>query len=46
MDEDFFKKFGVADEEELKKKVSENIKSRKTAELQSEYRIAVRAQLI
>ena len=45
MDEDFFKKFGVSDEDELKEKVSENIKSRKTAELQSEYRIAVRAQL-
>jgi len=45
MDEDFFKKFGVADEDELKEKVSENIKSRKTAELQSEYRIAVRTQL-
>ena len=45
IDEDFFKKFGVADEDELKEKVSENIKSRKTAELQSEYRIAVRAQL-
>ena len=45
MDEEFFKKFGVADKNELKKKVSENIKSRKTAELQSEYRIAVRAQL-
>ena len=45
MDEDFFKKFGVADKNELEKKVSENIKSRKTAELQSEYRISVRAQL-
>ena len=45
MDEDFFKKYGVAGEDELKDKVGENIKSRKTAELQSEYRIAVRAQL-
>ena len=45
MDEEFFKKFGVTDEEELKDKVEENIKSRKTAELQSEYRIAVRSQL-
>ena len=45
MDEDFFKKYGVAGEDELKDKVGENIKSRKTAELQSEYRIAVRSQL-
>ena len=45
MDEDFFKKFGVTSEDELKDKVGENIKSRKTAELQSEYRIAVRSQL-
>lgn len=45
MDEDFFKKYGVASEDELKDKVGENIKSRKTAELQSEYRIAVRSQL-
>ena len=43
--ENFFKKFGVADEDELKEKVSENIKSRKKAELQSEYRISVRSQL-
>ena len=45
MDEDFFKKYGVAGEDELKDKVGENIKSRKTAELQSEYRISVRSQL-
>ena len=45
MDEDFFKKYGVAGEDELKDKVGENIKSRKTSELQSEYRIAVRSQL-
>ena len=45
MDEDFFKKYGVAGEDELKDKVGEKIKSRKTAELQSEYRIAVRSQL-
>ena len=45
MDEDFFKKYDVASEDELKDKVGENIKSRKTAELQSEYRIAVRSQL-
>jgi len=45
MDEDFFEKYGVAGEDELKDKVGENIKSRKTAELQSEYRIAVRSQL-
>ena len=45
MDEDFFKKYGVVGEDELKEKVEENIKSRKTAELQSEYRIAVRSQL-
>ena len=45
MDEDFYKKYGVAGEDELKDKVGENIRSRKTAELQSEYRIAVRSQL-
>ena len=45
MDEGFFKKYGVAGEDELKDKVGENIKSRKTAELQSEYRISVRSQL-
>ena len=45
MDEDFFKKYGVVGEDELKDKVGENIKSRKTSELQSEYRIAVRSQL-
>jgi len=45
MDADFFKKYGVVDEKELRKKVSENIKSRKAAELQSEYRILVRTQL-
>ena len=45
MDEDFFKKYGVAGEDELKDKVGENIKSRKTIELQSEYRISVRSQL-
>ena len=45
MDEEFFKKYGVAGEDELKDKVGENLKSRKTAELQSEYRIAVRSQL-
>ncbi len=45
LDEEFFKKYGVKDEAELKEKVGETIISRKTAELQSEYRIAVRAQL-
>ncbi len=45
MDEDFFKKYDVAGEDELNDKVGENIKFRKTAELQSEYRIGVRSQL-
>jgi FKBP-type peptidyl-prolyl cis-trans isomerase (trigger factor) len=42
---EFFKKYGVESENELKEKVGESIISRKKAELQSEYRIAVRAQL-
>jgi FKBP-type peptidyl-prolyl cis-trans isomerase (trigger factor) len=45
LDLEFFKKYGVEDEKELKEKVGESITSRKKAELQSEYRIAVRAQL-
>ena len=45
MDEDFFKKFGVANEKELKEKIAENIESRKKAELQSEYRMQVGSQL-
>lgn len=45
LDDEFFKKYGVEDEKELKEKVGESITSRKKAELQSEYRIAVRAQL-
>ena len=45
MDEDFFKKFGVANEKELKEKIAKNIESRKKAELQSEYRMQVGSQL-
>ena len=45
LDLEFFKKYGVESENELKEKVGESIISRKKAELQSEYRIAVRAQL-
>ena len=45
LDESFFEKLGVKDEDDLNEKVGETIISRKTAELQSEYRIAVRAQL-
>ena len=45
LDLEFFKKYGVEDEKELKEKVGESITSRKKVELQSEYRIAVRAQL-
>ena len=45
LDSDFFKKYGVESENELKEKVGESIMSRKKAELQSEYRIADRAQL-
>ena len=45
MDEDFFKKFGVANEKELKEKIAENIGSRKKSELQSEYRMQVGSQL-
>ena len=45
MDEGFFKKFGVANEKEIKGKIAENIGSRKKAELQSEYRMQVGSQL-
>ena len=45
MDEGFFKKFGVANEKEIKEKIAENIESRKKAELQSEYRMQVGSQL-
>ena len=45
MDEGFFKKFGVANEKELKEKIAENIRSRKKLELQSEYRMQVGSQL-
>ena len=45
MDEGFFKKFGVANEKELKEKIAENIGSRKKSELQSEYRMQVGSQL-
>ena len=45
MDEGCFKKFGVANEKEIKEKITENIKSRKKAELQSEYRMQVGSQL-
>ncbi|MDP7620859.1 MAG: hypothetical protein QGH27_02750, partial [SAR324 cluster bacterium] len=45
MDEDFFKKFGVANEKEIKEKIAENIESRKKTELQSEYRMQVGSQL-
>jgi len=45
LDLEFFKKYGVESENELKEKVAESIISRKKAELQSEYRIAVRTQL-
>ena len=45
MDEGFFKKFGVANEKEIKEKIAENIGSRKKSELQSEYRMQVGSQL-
>ena len=45
LDESFFEKYGVVDEAELKENVGLTIISRKTAELKSEYRIAVRTQL-
>ena len=45
MDEGFFKKFGVANEKEIKEKIAENIEFRKKAELQSEYRLQVGSQL-
>ncbi len=45
MDEGFFKKFGVANEKEIKEKIAENIESRKKAELKSEYRMQVGSQL-
>ncbi len=45
MDEGIFKKFGVANEKELKEKIAENIGSRKKSELQSEYRMQVGSQL-
>ncbi len=45
MDEGFFKKFGVADEKEIKEKIAENIGFRKKSELQSEYRMQVGSQL-
>jgi len=45
MDEGFFKKFGVANEKEIKEKIAENIGFRKKSELQSEYRMQVGSQL-
>ncbi|MBS1256385.1 MAG: Trigger factor [Deltaproteobacteria bacterium] len=45
MDEEFFKKYGVSNQDELKENIAEIIKSRKILELQSEYRIEVGAQL-
>ena len=45
LDAEFFKKYGVESEKELKEKLSYSIRSRKKDERQSEYRIAVRAQL-
>jgi len=45
LDFEFFKKYGVESENELKEKVADSITSRKKAERQSEYRIAVRSQL-
>ena len=45
MDESLFKKFGVANEKEIKEKIAENIESRKKGELQSDYRMQVGSQL-
>ena len=45
MDEVFFKKFGVANEKELREKITENLEARKKSELQSEYRMQVGSQL-
>tara|TARA_B100000945_G_scaffold96587_1_gene75529 strand:+ start:445 stop:1773 length:1329 start_codon:yes stop_codon:yes gene_type:complete len=45
IDEDFFKKYGVLNEKELKEKISENLESQKKAEIQNEYRMQVGSQL-
>tara|TARA_B100000579_G_scaffold255198_1_gene210097 strand:- start:1833 stop:2738 length:906 start_codon:yes stop_codon:yes gene_type:complete len=45
IDGEFFKRFGVENEKELKAKIAENIETRKKSELQSEYRMQVGSQL-
>ena len=45
LDENFFKKFGVENLDELKVKIRENIRSRKKDELQTGYRMSISSQI-